>query len=86
MLGKDDVAINGDVEHAPAAGNDLRLEAKLPRDHGRQTGSLWTVVSTDAIRNGDSHDTDIMINPGGAASPPAVDSMRTAKQVLGSES
>ena len=77
MLREDDVAIDGDVEHASVAGNDLGLEAELPRNHGRQTGSLRAVVSTDAIGNGDSHDTDTMINPGGASGLPSVERART---------
>ena len=62
VLREDLLPVGDDVEDAAVAGNDLGLQPELTLDRGRQTGGLWPVVSTDAIRDGDVH-TVTMINP-----------------------
>jgi GNAT superfamily N-acetyltransferase len=56
------LSVDGDVEHAAVARDDDGLQPELALNRGRQTGGLWTIVSTDAIRDGDVH-TVTMINP-----------------------
>lgn len=56
------LSVDGDVEHAAVARDDDGLQPELALNRGRQTGGLWTIVSADAIRDGDVH-TVTMINP-----------------------
>jgi GNAT superfamily N-acetyltransferase len=59
---EDLLSVDGDVEHSALAGDDYGVQPELTLNRSRQTGGLWTVVSTDAIGDGDVH-TVIMINP-----------------------
>jgi GNAT superfamily N-acetyltransferase len=54
--------VGDDVEDATVARDDLGLQAELTLDRSRQTGGLGSIVSTDAIGDGDVH-TVPMINP-----------------------
>ena len=56
MLGVDEGAVGGDVEHAAAALDELGLRAELCGNLGRQTGGLGQVASADAVIDGDAHD------------------------------
>src|SRR5262249_4002939 len=56
VLGIDQRTVRRDVEHAVAALDELGLHAELCRDFGRQTGGPGEVVSTDAVLDGDAHD------------------------------
>jgi hypothetical protein len=55
VLRKDLRPVDGDIEHAALARHDLRVDAELALDDGRQTGGLRPIVSTDTIRDGDVH-------------------------------
>jgi hypothetical protein len=55
VLGKDQLAINLDVEDAPAAGNQLCLNAKGFSQLVRQTGGFGVIVSNCTIGNLDVH-------------------------------
>jgi hypothetical protein len=61
VLRKDPVAVDDNVEDAALARQNFRVDAQLPFDRGCQTGSLGTIVSTNAILNGDVH-SEIMIS------------------------
>jgi hypothetical protein len=49
FLGEDEVVSHGDLEDATAAANQLRLDAELLLDLGRQTGGTGVVVSARAV-------------------------------------
>jgi hypothetical protein len=53
---EDRAAVSDDVEHAALAADDLDVDPQFPRDYGRQPGSLWEVVSADAVSNLNLHD------------------------------
>ena len=55
VLRKDELSIYDDIKDAIGALDQLRLDAELIGDFGRQTGSLWKIVSGYAIGNRDSH-------------------------------
>jgi GNAT superfamily N-acetyltransferase len=54
--------VYGNVECAAVARDDHGVQPELTLNRGRQTGGLGTIVSTNAIRDGDVH-TVTMINP-----------------------
>jgi hypothetical protein len=53
MLGEDASTVRVHVKDAPLPFDQLGLEAELSTNHGRQTGGLRLVVSTNTIS--DSH-------------------------------
>jgi hypothetical protein len=55
VLRKNRSAIDDDVERAAVARRERRFEGQLAGNRGRQTGSLGTVVSPDAVSNDDAH-------------------------------
>ena len=55
VLRKDQRAVDGDVEHTAVPARQVRVDAKLSLECGRQTGGLGKVVSTSAVRNRDLH-------------------------------
>ena len=55
-LGEDELAVGDDVELAPGADDQLRVDAERLRDRGRQTGGLRKVVSNLAVADRDLHD------------------------------
>jgi hypothetical protein len=52
FLGKDEVVPDGDLENASVTPDELRLDAELLRDLGRQTGGAGVVVSACAVLDG----------------------------------
>ena len=56
MLGVDERAVSGHVEHAPAALDELGLNAEFSRNFSRQTGGTRKVASARAVLDGDAHD------------------------------
>ena len=55
MLRVDQRAVCRDVEYAGASLDELRLDAELARNIGRQTGGPREVVSLDAVLDRDAH-------------------------------
>ena len=55
MLGKKDLAVGGNIEHAATALHELRLHAERLRDLGRQTDGPGLVVSANAVGDRDLH-------------------------------
>lgn len=51
VLRKDELSIHDDIKDAIVALDQLRLNAELIRDFGRQTGGLREIVSGYAIGN-----------------------------------
>ena len=49
FFGVDEVTVHGDFEDAVFAFDELRLDAELAFDVGRQTGGAGAVVSNDAV-------------------------------------
>jgi len=56
VLGINQRAVRGNVEHTAAALDELGLHAELLGDFGRQTGGPREVASTAAVLDGDVHD------------------------------
>jgi len=55
VLREEQIAIDGDVEDAPVATNQVDGDADLPLDFGRQTGGPGKIVSTPAVGDRDLH-------------------------------
>jgi len=55
MLGKDEFSVHDNIKDAVGALDQLRLDAELLGDSGRQTGGLRKIVSGYAVGNRDSH-------------------------------
>jgi hypothetical protein len=55
VLREDLPAVDHDVERAARSRRQRRFDTKLPRNRIRQTGGLWSIVSTDAVGDGDFH-------------------------------
>jgi hypothetical protein len=55
VLGEDDLAVDADVEDAAIAAGQLRVDAQLALDRGRQTGGPWEVVSARAVGDRQLH-------------------------------
>jgi len=53
LLGEDQVVAHRDLEDSTMAADQLRLDAELLLDLGRQTGGAWVVVSDRAVLDGD---------------------------------
>ena len=51
VLREDELFIHDNIKDAVAALDQLRFDAELVRDFGRQTGGLWEIVSGYAIGN-----------------------------------
>ena len=51
MLGKDELSVHDNIKDAVGALDQLRLDAELLGDSGRQTGGLRKIVSGYAIGN-----------------------------------
>jgi len=51
MLGEDELPVHDNIKDPVAALDQLRLDAELFRDFGRQTGGLREIVSGYAIGN-----------------------------------
>jgi hypothetical protein len=55
VLGENLLIAGDDLEDAAAAADELRLDAELRFDFGRQTGGPRKVVSNAAVMDGDVH-------------------------------
>ena len=66
MFRVDELAVDGDVEYARAATDELGLDAEGVLDPGRQTGGLRQEVSSAAVGDLDTHTVRIP-QPCGAA-------------------
>jgi ABC-type cobalamin transport system ATPase subunit len=55
MLRIDERAVGTDVEYPGASLDELRLDAELTRNIGRQTGGPWQIVSLAAVPDADAH-------------------------------
>jgi len=55
VLGKNQRAVGGHVEHAAATRDELGLHSEPFGDRGRQTGGPGQIVSNRAIGDGDAH-------------------------------
>lgn len=55
MLRIDQRAVGRDVEYAGASPDELRLDAELTRNFGRQTGGPGQIVSLAAVLDADAH-------------------------------
>jgi len=53
LLGEEQVVVHGDLEDATTAADELRGDAELLLDLGRQTGGTGVVASTGAVLDGD---------------------------------
>lgn len=51
MLGKDEFSVHDNIKDAVGALDQLRLDAELLGDSGRQTGGLRKIVSGYAVGN-----------------------------------
>jgi hypothetical protein len=51
VLREDELSIHNNVKDAVGALDQMRLDAELIGDSGRQTGGLWKIVSGYAIGN-----------------------------------
>ena len=54
-LGKNQIAVDRDLEDPVLALDQAHIRAKLVAQLSRQPGGAWLVVSNDAIFNGDVH-------------------------------
>lgn len=55
MFRKDEFSVDFDIENPAGTRNEFGLDVMVLLDSGRQTGGLWPIVSTRAVRNSDDH-------------------------------
>src|SRR5690349_21315801 len=56
FLGEDQLPVHGDVEDAPAARGELRIQSETSFQLSRQTGGFFFVASFGAVLDLDGHD------------------------------
>jgi hypothetical protein len=55
MLREEQLAVGHDIEDARVSHDQLGFDVELIANRGRQTGGLRLVVSTPAVRDGQTH-------------------------------